>query len=166
MRKEFNDHTKMNHWEITPLKDVPEGEPILDSVQAMRRKRSILANKVYKWKSRLNLHDGHQEFAVNFYESYSHVISWASARLLLIHSLNYNQHTRQVNFTLAFPQADIEFPIYMKMPPGIKVKEGNRHTHALKLKKNLYGQKQGSRICLLHLTTKLKELNFKQLAFD
>jgi len=35
MRKEFNDHTKRNHWKINPLEDVPEGEPILDSMWAM-----------------------------------------------------------------------------------------------------------------------------------
>ena len=53
MRKEFNDHTKMNHWEITPIAAVSEGEPILDSVWDMRRKRSILTNKVYEWKSKV-----------------------------------------------------------------------------------------------------------------
>ena len=57
-------------------------------------------------------------------------------------------------------------PIYMNMPPGIKIKEGNRKTHELKLKNNLYGQKQGSRIWYLYLTIKLKELNFKQSTFD
>ena len=79
----------MNHWEITPLADVSEGETMLDSMWAMREKRSILTNKVYKWKSRLNLHGGQQEFSVNFNETYPPVVSWASARLLLIHSLNY-----------------------------------------------------------------------------
>ena len=56
MRKDFNDHTNRNHWEITPIEDVPEGEKVLDSVWAMRRKRCILTNTIYKWKSRLNLH--------------------------------------------------------------------------------------------------------------
>jgi len=56
MRKEFNDHTNRNHWEITPIENVPEGEKVLDSVWAMRRKRCILTNTIYKWKSRLNLH--------------------------------------------------------------------------------------------------------------
>ena len=132
----------------------------------MRRKRYILTNAIYKWKSRLNLHDGQQEYAVNFYETYSPVISWASARLLLIHAIIYKWHTRQVDFTLAFPHTDIEFPMYMQLPVGINLKEGNRKTHVLKLKKKLYGQKQGSRIWFLHLTKILKQLKYRQSSFD
>ena len=89
MRKEYNDDTNRKHWAITPIDDVPEEEKVLDSVWVMRRKRCILTNKIYKWKSRLNLHGGQQEYAVNFYKIYSPVISWASARLLLIHAIIY-----------------------------------------------------------------------------
>ena len=106
MTKEFNDHTNRKHWEITSIEDIPEGEKVIDSVWAMRRKRCILTNKIYKWKSRLNLHGGQQEYVVNFYETYSHVMSWASARLLLIHAIIYRWLTCRVDFTLAFPQSE------------------------------------------------------------
>ena len=92
----------------------------------MKRKRNIVTNEIYKWKARLNLHGGQQEYAVNLYETFSPVVSWTVAILLLIHSIIYKWHTRQVDFTLAFPQADIEIPMYMKQPVGIKIKEGNK----------------------------------------
>ena len=132
----------------------------------MKRKRNILTNQVYKWKSRLNLHGGQQEYAVNFYETFSPVINWSSSRLLLVQAIIYKWHTRQVDFTMAFPQADIEFPLYMKLSMGINVSGCNNKTHALKLKKNLYGQKQGSRIWFLHLCKKLKELKYEQSQVD
>ena len=114
----------------------------MDSVWAMRRKRNILTGKIYKWKARLNLHGGQQEFDVNYYDTYSPVVNWFSCRLLLINALINKWHTRQIDFVLAYPQAKIEHPLYMKFPHGITTKLGSKRSHVLKLRKNIYGQKQ------------------------
>ena len=103
MNKEFYDHMDKNHYEVVSRDLITEGESILDSVWAMKRKRNILTNQVYKWKSRLNLHRGQQEYAVNFYETFSPVINWSSSRLLLVQAIICKWHTRQVDFTMAFP---------------------------------------------------------------
>ena len=66
MNKEFNDHLDKKHYEVVSRDSILEGESILDYVWAMKRKRNILTNQVYKWKSRLNLHSGQQEYAVIF----------------------------------------------------------------------------------------------------
>ena len=126
----------------------------------MKRKRNIITNIIYKWKARLNLHGGQQAYAINYYETFSSVVNWTAAILLFIHSIIYKWHTRQVDFTLAFPQADIELPMYMKLLVGITIKEGNNNTRLLQLKKNLYGQKQGSRVWFLHLCDKLLVLGY------
>jgi hypothetical protein len=66
-----------------------------------------------------------------------------------------NLHTRQVDYTSAFPQADLDVPIYMKIPQGWLVGPDGKlqqHTdpkfnyivHYLKLMKNLYGCKQAA----------------------
>ena len=89
MHKEFNDHTARKHWVLIPIDQVPEGEKVMDSVWAMKRKINIITNEIYEWKTRLNLHCGQQEYAVNFYETFSPVVSWTAARLLLIHSIIY-----------------------------------------------------------------------------
>jgi hypothetical protein len=45
---------------------------------------------VYKWKARLNLHGGKQEYGLNFWETYSPVVTWATVRMMLILvTLNY-----------------------------------------------------------------------------
>ena len=135
-----------NYWEVISLDDVPEGEKVFDSVWAMRRKRNILTNKVYKHKARLNIHGGQQEFAINFFDTYSPVVNWFAIRILLIDAVLFKWHTRQIDFVLAYLQADIEIPLYMKVLSGTKVKGKKGKRAVLKLRKNIYGQKQAGRV--------------------
>ena len=47
----------------------------LDAVWSMRRKRNILTKEIYRWKAMLNLHEGQQEFGVNYFDTYSLVVN-------------------------------------------------------------------------------------------
>jgi hypothetical protein len=107
----------------------------------MKRKRDILTRKVLKYKARLNINGGQQAFAVNYFETYSPVVTRAAVRLITTLAWLNNWHTRQCDFILAYPQAPIEFDLYLDFPKGIKLSNGNNKTHVLKLLKNLYGQK-------------------------
>jgi len=51
-----------------------------------------------------------------------------------------------MDFVLAYPQVDIEAPLYMKMPKGFECKGYEPGKVVLELCKNLYGQKQAGRI--------------------
>ena len=166
MQKESDSHMTKDHYELIDRDAVPEGENVLNIVWSMKRKRNILTNAIFKYKSRLNIHDKQQEYAKNFYERYSHVVHWFSIRLLLIHVIILRWSTRQIDFTTAFPQTDIEFPLYMKISPGIKLKGKDKRNKVLELKKNMYGQNQRSRIWFLHLANKLQTLNFEQYEVD
>jgi hypothetical protein len=158
--KEMNDHIVAKNWELVPRQDVPEGVKVLDSVWAMKRKRDILTRKVLKYKARLNVHGGKQEFAVNYFETYSPVVTWAAVRLMTTLAWLNNWHTRQCDFALAYPQAPIEFDLYMELPKGIQLSSGNNKTHVLRLIKNLYGQKQAGRVWNQHLAKGLKKAGF------
>ena len=136
MIDEVKTHTNLGNWDIILRSEVPEGTKVLPAVWAMRRKRKIATGEAYKWKARLNLHGGKQERGVNYWETYSPVIAWTTIRLFLVLALMNGWKTRQVDFVLAFPQADIECPMYMEIPRGFKFK-GSRKTHCLALKKNL-----------------------------
>jgi hypothetical protein len=54
-------------------------------------------------------------------------------------ALLHNLHTRSIDFTLAFPQAECETTIYMELPVGVNVPEGG--DYVLLLLRNLYGLK-------------------------
>jgi hypothetical protein len=101
--KEVNDHITSKHWILIPMSKVPKGVKVLESVWSMKRKRDIKTRKVYKHKARLNVHGGQQEFAVNFFETYSPVVNWFSVRLIFTLSLLSDWNTKQVDFILAYP---------------------------------------------------------------
>ena len=164
MRQEVQAHTKNGVWEIVPAGSVPEGVKVLPSVWAMKRKRKIATREVYKWKARLNVDGSKQEFGVNFWDTFSPVTSWAAIRLELIASLLNGWQTRQVDFVLAYTQAEVECELYMKMPKGFEMSEGG--DFVLKLEKNLFGQKQAGRVWNNHLVAKLHAIGFQSSAID
>ena len=54
----------------------------------------------------------------------------------------------------------------MKFLYGIGTKRGIAQSHVIKLKQNLYGQKQAGRVWFKHLTSKLQDIGFRQSAID
>jgi hypothetical protein len=75
-------------------------------------------------------------------------------------------HTIQVDFVQAYLQAPIERDLYMNLPKGITLAEGDAKQKALLLKKNLYGQKQAGRVWYNHLKQGLSKIGFQQSACD
>ena len=165
MDEEIRAHTENGHWKIRKRLDVPVGTKILPSVWAMRRKRRISTNLPYKYKARLNLHGGKQEYGVNYWETYAPVIAWTTIRLFLILTIMNGWASRQIDFVLAYPQADIETTMFMEIPRGYKFK-GSRLTHCLELVKNLYGQKQAGRVWNQYLHDGLIARGFRQSTVD
>jgi hypothetical protein len=132
MLDEVKSHTDIGHWEIVERRSVPSNDKILPSVWAMRRKRRISTGEPYKWKARLNVHGGKQEYGLNFWETYSPVVSWTTTRLFLVFTILNGWKSRQVDFVLTFPQADLECPMYMEIPRGFRFK-GSRRSHCGKV---------------------------------
>ena len=64
-------------------------------------------------------------------QTYSPVASWNSVRTLLILSAVNDWHTKQLDFVLAFTQAPVERDIYMKIPKGFEIEDGNNNDCAL-----------------------------------
>ncbi len=67
---------------------------------------------------------------------------------------------------MAYPQAPIKMDMYMELPQGINIENGNSKNHVLKLLANLYGQKQAGWVWNGYLVNKLQEINFKQSLID
>ena len=103
----------------------------------MKRKRRIDTREIYKWKARLNIHGGKQEYGVHYWETYAPVVQWTSIWMCLVLSgVLQGWHTRQLDFVLTYPQADVESEQYMEMPKSFDV--GGKHSrssHVLKLLK-------------------------------
>ena len=110
---------------------------------------------------------GHkQEYGVNFWETYSPVVNWFTIRVFLILTLIHGWKARQMDFVLAFPQADIETPMFMQIPKGFNVPNGKNEDYCLQLIKNVYGTRQGSRTWNRHIHNGLIKLGFTQSKMD
>ena len=163
--KEFNDHSIRNHWELIERINVPTGKTVIPSVWSMKRKRDIKTRQITKYKARLNIHGGKQVFGEDYYETFAPVVTWMTIRLILVLSLICGWESKQIDFVLAFPQAEIEQDMFMELPPGIRAIDSKKD-YVLKLKKNLYGQKQAGRIFYLHLKKGLERIGFKASKID
>ena len=158
MVNEVEAHTKNGVWVLLKKSEVPIGQKIIPSVWAMKRKRRIATREIYKWKARLNIDGSKQEEGVNFWETFAPVASWTTIRLILILTLIYGWDTRQIDFVLAYTQADVECELYMSIPKGFEV-EGDEE-YVLKLQKNLFGQRQAGRVWNQHLVDRLIKVGF------
>ena len=163
--KEMNDHIVRDHWKLIPISQVPANQKVLDAVWSMKRKRHLLTGEVYKWKARLNVHGGQQEYAVNYFDTYAPVVAWPVIRILMTLSILNKWKTRQIDFVLAYPQAKNQYDIYMRLPHGIQMKH-TKEQHCLKLQRNLYGGRDAGRTFYLFMVKGLCELGFSKSAID
>ena len=102
---------------------------------------------------------------VNYWDTYSPVVSRETIRSLLTLSILNNWYTRQIDFVLAFPQAKPEGDMYMEIPRGCSV-NGSKRDYVLRLNKNLYGSKQASKLWFDFLKKGLRKRGFKQSKAD
>lgn len=167
MEKEVRDQSENGNFSAIHRSKLPKGATVLPAVWQMKRKRDIRTRKVKKWKARLNIDGSRMQKGVHYSETYAPVASWNSIRLLLSLTAVHKWHTKQLDFVLAFPQAPVEREIYMKIPKGFNIDEGDNDDYVLQLHKNVYGQKQAGRVWNKYLVNKLtKELKFVQSKTD
>lgn len=69
---------------------------------------------------------------------------------------------------VAYPQADVDRPLYMKMPKGINTVQPAVPTNTciLQLIKSLYGQRKAGRVWHLWLTKRLLKMDFTESSID
>jgi hypothetical protein len=136
---------------------------VLPSTWAFKCKR-FPDGLVRKLKARFCVRGDCQIDGVDVFDTYAPVVSWTTVRLLLILSVVLGLSTKQVDYTAAFVQAELDDDehIYVEMPRGFKEKG-----KVLKLKRALYGLRQSPRTWFEHLKHKLvDECDFEQSPND
>ena len=77
MLKEVRDQESRKYWAVVPLSLVPEGARVLPAVWEMSRKRDIQIQRIYKWKSRLNVGVHCQRLGIDYDpNTYSLIVGW------------------------------------------------------------------------------------------
>ena len=90
-------------------------------------------------------HGGQQTWGLDYWDTYAPVVTWASVYLLLIVAKIQGLQSKSIDFVLAFPQVDLDVPVFMELPAGvnlINVLDENCRCYVLKINKSLYGLKQ------------------------
>ena len=144
MHKELSDHIQRKHWKVVPLKSIPANKRAIPMVWSMKRKRNPIG-EITKWKARLCAGGHRSTQFVDYWSTYSPVVSWSTVRLLVVMALVNNWKMQSIDFVLAFPQAPIQTDIYMKppkVPPNFPIPDlpfNSRFSKCYKLLQNLYG---------------------------
>ena len=141
MEKEINDHEHRRHW-IKVRRHTAGSNCPIKAIWSFKRKRRP-DGTIIKHKARLCAHGGMQIHGINYWETFSPVVNWTTVRLLMTIGLIEKLYTQSIDFTLAFPQAEVECEIFMELPPGFKIQ--GQDDYILKLVKNLYGLKNASK---------------------
>ena len=164
--EEIKAHTLNGLWKVVPRSSVPKGTPIGRGVWSMKRKRRIDTGEIYKWKARLAFDGSKQVKGVNFWETFAPVTSWPIVRFVLTLVLVHGWSAVQIDFELAYTQADAEVTMFMEMPKGFNVDGKDPSDNVLQILKNYYGEKQAGRVWYLHLDEKLRSIGFVKSKFD
>jgi hypothetical protein len=112
MELELADHEERNHWTLMERKDLPPGTKTIMAIWSFKRKR-YPDGTLNKHKAHLCAHGGQQTWGLDYWDTYAPVVTWASVRLLLIVAKIHGLQSKSIDFILAFPQADLDVPVYM-----------------------------------------------------
>lgn len=114
------------------------------------------------------MHGGQQTWGQDYWDTYAPVVTWASDQLLLIVVKIRKLDWKSIDFVLAFPQADLDVPVYMELLAGILPTDDvdlNWRKYVLRLNKSMYGLKQrqviiglknSEHVCKLEASSKVR----------
>ena len=159
---EINALMAKDTWTIIPRASIPN-KNVLPGTWAFKRKR-FPDGRLRKCKARFCVRGDKQVEGVDYFETYAPVVQWSTVRCLLVMSIVLGLETRQIDYSNAFCQAEIEEEVYVELPKDFGDKQGR--DMVLKLNKSLYGTKQAPRAWFLKLKESLEERGFQQSKLD
>ena len=140
--------------------ELPKGAIIIDCKWVYDLKTNSM-NQIVRFKARLSAR-GDQLAHLDLGNLFSPVVSWVGVRYFIALTVTLGLKPLQLDFDLAYLNADLEEVIYMRPPPGFEVAPGK----AWRLKKSLYGLRQSGKNWNILLNGLLLSLNFKPFTED
>jgi hypothetical protein len=166
MIKVVDAHKNRNNWTIMRCSDMPMDAKAIMSIWSFKCKH-YPDGSLNKHKACLCAHGGMQTWSQNYWETYAPLVNWASVCLILAIAKIHGLSSKSINFVLAFPQADLENPLYMELPIGFDAPiNEDQKFYVLKLDKSLCGLKQAGYNWFAKLSNGLQDLGFVQSSVD
>ncbi len=159
---------KHSTWTLVKRTSVPEGANVLPSTWVFRIKR-FPDGRYRKTKARFCMRGDKQQEGVDYFDKYAPVVSWSTVRLLLCLSISNGWKTRQVDFSNAFVQAELNEDVYVQLPAMFQGPNGETGREVvMKLNRSLYGLVQAPLYWYNHLKASLEDpsIGFKASPLD
>ena len=160
MKLEIQTLKNQNTWVTV---DRPKDKAVLKGTWAFKLKR-LPDGTAYRHKARFCARGDMQTEGVDFFETYAPVVQWSTIRLLLSTVLTEKWTTRQVDYTNAFAQAELNEDVYVECPRLFGPASGK--DKVLHLRKSLYGLRQAPRTFFEKLRAGLIERGWTQSEID
>ena len=158
MEAEIADLQKHETWQVVKRSSVPEGAQILPGTWVFKIKR-FPDGRLRKHKARFCARGDLQE---TVFDTWAPVASWSTIRMLMVLSMQEGWATRQVDFSNAFVQSDIDGDVFIEFPAMFDDKSGmTRKEGCLKLKKSLHGLCDAPKMWFNHLKQGLDDVGIK-----
>lgn len=127
---------------VLSLVDLPEGKKPIKCKWVFKQKVNA-AGELERFRARLVAKGFSQKYGVDYFETFSPVISYPALRLLIALSVELDLNITHLDVTAAFLNCDLKETIYMEQPEGFVMKgaEGK----VCRLHKAIYGLKQASK---------------------
>ena len=141
--KVMNDEMEsMRTNQVWDLVDLPSGRKAIGNKWVLKIKRKA-DGSVERYKARLVAKGYTQKEGVDYEETFSPVMRFASVQLILAIVANLNLELYQMDIKTVFLDGELYEEIYMDQPIGF-VTKGQEHK-VCKLKRSIYGLKQSSK---------------------
>uniref|UniRef100_A0A2N9EKD3 Integrase catalytic domain-containing protein n=1 Tax=Fagus sylvatica TaxID=28930 RepID=A0A2N9EKD3_FAGSY len=154
MDEEFQALQQQATWTLVPL---PDSKNVVGCKWVYKLKHHS-DGSIARYKARLVAKGFHQQYGVDFEETFSPVIKPPTVRLVLSLAVSLNWPLRQLDVKNAFLHGTLKEEVYMTQPQGYI--DPTHSDYVCKLQKSIYGLKQAPRAWFESFTTQLLHLGF------
>ena len=175
MALEIQELEEHGTWSVIKRKDIKEVElpdgtkelpEVIPSTWAFKIKR-FPSGMFCKLKARFCARGDCQLNMDDPIDTYAPVASWTSIRMLTVMSLQKGWKTKQIDFSNAFVQADLDRPVYVALPAMFNDTSGiDTKDLCLQLHKSLYGLKDAPKLWADWLSGALEDLGMTPSTHD
>jgi hypothetical protein len=160
MTEEFQALQKQGTWTLVPP---PPSKNIVGCKWVYKLKYNS-DGTLARHKTRLVANGFHQQYGVDFDETFSPVVKASTVRLILSLAVSLNWSLRQSDVKNAFLHGTFKEEVYMTQPQGYI--DPQHPSHVCKLLKSIYGLKQAPRAWFESFTSQLLHLGFTASTAD
>jgi hypothetical protein len=149
---------EMQTWKNLDVYNIvpqPKGWKVIGSKWVFHVKRSP-DGSIQKYKAWIVAQGFTQVKGINFDQTFASVTKFSSLRTVFALAAKQNLKVHQMDVKAAYLNAHLEEEIYMKAPPSFDIPDG----HVLKLKKGVYGTKQGGHVWYIDFSGTLSDLGY------